>query len=288
MAEGQEAAAPSTPDVPVAVFEGGGTPPPEAPVAGSTPAPDASPAPKDAPEGEAKPWWQTVGEGKYKSEEEAVKGFSEFGKTVREKAAEAKAAAEKAASLEEWKKGVEPMFGAPVGEDGKPAPYELKLPDGVELDPTIRKGWEDFLREKNLSPAVAQEAFDRVILPIETGRELGQREYERARTIEALGGGDEAVASAAATAAFAWAAQALGDDEAAIEDLRECGGVGAAINTIARLAAKATNIPMGTGSASGAPATQAEIDAILADPRGMADPANAAKVEAFYKNQYPG
>ena len=270
--------APAAP-ITVAVFDKGDPTPPAAstPEAGKpAPAVDATAPAADATPAEAKAWWQEIGNGKFKDEGEAKKGIGELYGMATKNAKALKEAEDR------WK-GVENWFGAPMAEDGKtPGEYAINLPEGVTLDPVAKQGWEKYCRDNNLSNAKAQEVFDSVVLPIEAGRELGQREYERDRTIAALGAGDEAVATAASNAAFAWAAQGLASlGEDAIEDLRECGGVGAAINTIARLHAKFAGISMGRGDGGSATITEAEYNKIMADPRGLADPVNAAKATAF-------
>jgi hypothetical protein len=285
MAEGSAAA------VAVEVFQGD-APADTTPDAGSTPAPAVSegkptdtkepPTPEAKPEGDPPPWWERVAKGKWKNEDEALKGYAESSKEARAKAKEAEDATKKAAELETQWNGVATWFGAPKDEAGQDLPYDIKLPEGAELDPAARDGWEKYLRTQNVSNAKAQEVFDSVILPLEAGRELGRREYERERVVEALGGGDKAVAEAAAIEAFGWAAGVLGDNEAAIEDLRECGAIGAATNTLARLRAAMTGVTMGRSSGGGTGVLdKAGYEAILKEPNSMNDPAKAAKVSEY-------
>lgn len=265
-----ETAAPS----PVPLFAG--DPPAEA-AAPESAAPAAEAKADDAPA----PWWERAVPGKWKSEEEALKGYSESSKEARRLADEAKSAAEKAKALEEQYGAVAPLFGAPVDADGKPVAYDLKVPEGVELDPVLREGAEEFFRKNNFSLGMAQQALDDVILPMEAGRELGAREYERGRVVEELGGGDPAVAKKLAEEAFNWAGQYFADDPKAVEDLQELASFGAGVLTLHRLREIATGIAPGKslGGASGLDADG--YASIIKTPGWEHDSAKLSKVMEY-------
>lgn len=233
------------------------------------------------------PWWERAVPGKWKSEEEALKGYSESSKEARRLSDEAKSAAEKAKTLEEQYGAVAPLFGAPVDADGNPLAYDLKVPEGVELDPVLREGAEDFFRKNNFSLSMAQQALDDVLLPMEAGRELGAREYERLRVVQELGGGDVAVAKKLAEEAFNWAGSQFVDNPNAVEDLQELCAIAAGVNTLHRLREINAGIAPGKSAGAGAALDEAGYQAMLRTPGWEHDDAMSARVLAYAANKAP-
>lgn len=247
----------------------------------AAPAAEAAAAPAAKAEEAPAPWWERAVPGKWKTEEEALKGYSESSKEARRLADEAKQVAEKAKALEEQYGAVAPLFGAPVDADGKPVAYDLKVPEGVELDPVLREGAEEFFRKNNFSLAMAQQALDDVLLPMEAGRELGVREYERNRVVEELGGGDVEVAKKLAEEAFNWAGGYFANDPKAVEDLQELCSFGAGVLTLHRLREIVAGVAPGRSVGSASALDAEGYASIIKTPGWEHDSAKLAKVAEY-------
>lgn len=218
---------------------------PEAAPAQDAPAEAAADAAKPDPASDyEQPWLKDVFGGKYRKVADLEKGYSESSKQARE----FKKAAEEAA--QRWQ-AVEGLIGAPVDEKGEPLPYDLKLPEGVEIDPELMRQAEGLLRKHNLSGKFAQDAFESFILPWQAGLEMGMREIAKENVVKTLGGGDEAVAKQTATRALQWAAGLLGDDAEALDRLRGCTASDDALITLASLHAAMNGVSMGASTGAG-------------------------------------
>jgi len=206
------------------------------------------------------PWWEKAVPGKWKTEDDALKGYRESSREAREKADEAKALAEKATGLEARIGG---LLGAPKGEDGKAVPYTFELPEGVTLDadhPLLGK-LNEIGQTLDLAPSVLQPLVA-AYLEHEAGTEHGRRENEAARLTKALGDDEKVAAEVKET--FAWASGLLGED--AIDDLREAGSLAATILTLSRLRKAMTETGIGRGTAPDAGAGKAALESWLATP----------------------
>lgn len=237
------------------------------------------------------PWWERAVPGKWKDEDSAIKGYAESSKEARRLADEFKAASEKAADLEGKWKGIESLIGAPVDAEGKPAPYDIKLPEGASVDPVLKGMAENFMREHNLSGDFAQKAFEGIFVNYESAIEHGLRELEKDTWVKALGDGDEAAATARAKDGFAWAARFFASDPDKLETLRECGNRGAAVNVLAWLKDEITRVgpgrSMGTDDAI-AFATSSDREKAISDPRYNKDQAYTDSVNLKLNAAFPG
>lgn len=194
---------------------------------------------------EASPsWWDRVAKGKWKTEEDAIKGYSESSREARDQK-------KRADDAEARWKAHEGLVGAPVDAEGKPAPYDFKTPEGVEMMPELLEAAQATFREMNMAPPAAQKIMD-LHLAVEAGIEEGRRMVERDFVVQHLGAGDEAVAKAQINEALAWARATLGED--AEELLTGNGGVssyGKALVVLQKLHAIAKGASMGAGSGTG-------------------------------------
>lgn len=223
------------------LFEDGGeATTPEAATPDAPATPEANPAEGDGYEHEA---LKGMFKGKYKTFADIEKGYSESSKQARE----FQTAAEKAE--ERWK-AIEPIIGAPVDAEGKPAPYDFKVPEEVTIMPELMDAFQADLREMNLGPAVGQKVLDRYIA-VEAGMETARREVERDFVVQTLGAGDEAVAKAAVNETLTWVRSTLGDAPEIEEMLTGNGGAasyGKTLTILAQLRARMNGASMGASS----------------------------------------
>lgn len=254
---------------------------PEAAAAPEASAPEASAKAAD-PDGYEHEALKSLFKGKYKTFADIEKGYSESSKQARE----FKTAAEKAE--ERWK-AIEPIIGAPVDAEGKPAPYDFKLPEEVTIVPELMEAFQNDLREMNLGPAVGQKVLDRYIA-VEAGMETARRELERDFVVQQLGGGEESVAKAAVGETLAWVRSVLGDSPE-IEDLLTTPGAtssyGKPLALLHHLRAAMTGAKLGASSGTGA-FGKADYDALMqkAATRGL-NHDEAAKVAAYLNSAFP-
>lgn len=259
------------------------TPAPEAATPAATPEAAAKPeTPSADPDGYEHEALKSLFKGKYKTFADIEKGYSESSKQARE----FKTAAEKAE--ERWKMA-EGVIGAPVDEEGKPAPYDFKLPEEVTIVPELMEAFQKDLRDMNLAPSVGQKVLDRYVA-VEAGMESARRDMERDFVVQQIGGGDEAVAAAAVGETLAWVRQVLGDSPE-IEDLLTSNGAtssyGKPLALLHHLRAAMTGAKLGASSGTGA-FGKADYDALMqkAATRGL-NHDEAAKIAAYLNSAYP-
>lgn len=236
-------------------------------------------APAADPDGYEAPWLKDVLGGKYKTKADIEKGYGESSKQARE----FKKAADEAEAR--WK-GVEGIVGAPVGEDGKPAPYAFELPDGTELMPELMEAFQADLRELNLAPAVGQRVLNRY-LAVEAGIEEGRRTVERDFVVQQIGAGDEGVAKAQVGAALEWARGLLGDSPDVEEMLTGNGGIssyGKSLAVLCQLHARQSGVSLGSSSGTGG-FGDADYQALLS--KGHLTGEEAAKVASYLNSKFP-
>lgn len=233
-------------------------------------------------------WLKTFAGGKYRTIEAASKGYDEFGKLVQTKAAALKELEAKVGDYEAKVKGTEGILGAPVDSEGKPAPYEFKMPEGVEMDSTLKTAFEEFCRGANLSNAVAQKALEDVVIPWEAGSEVGRREAEKAIVVEALGG-DEQIAAKVVADTFEWASSLFGGDKDKIERLQNgLGKYGEAILALADLREALTGVSVGRGTGGVGGLDEAGYQEMLRDPNWMYNEAKTARVMEYLERRNQG
>lgn len=242
----------------------------------------AAPEAKGDPDGYEHEALKGLFKGKYKTFADIEKGYSESSKQARE----FKTAAEKAE--ERWK-AVEPIIGAPVDAEGKPAPYDFKLPEEVTIIPELMEAFQADLREMNLGPAVGQKVLDRYIA-VEAGMEEGRRTVEKDFVVQQLGAGDEKVAAAAVNETLAWVRSVLGDAPE-IEDLLTSPGAtssyGKPLALLHQLRAAMTGAKLGASSGT-SNFGKADYDALMqkAAKSGLSGE-EAAKVAAYLNSAFP-
>jgi hypothetical protein len=263
--------------------DGGGTPtPPPATPAATLDTAKVTPAAADGGDGYEFPWLKEAVGGKYKTTSDFVQGYSESSKQARE----FKKAADEAS---ERLKALEGIVGAPKGEDGKPAPYQFALPEGVELMPELMDAFQGDLREMDLSPAVGQRILNRY-MEVEAGVEHGRREVEKGFVVKELGAGDESVAVAAVNESLAWARQMLGDAPEVEDLLTSPGGVssyGKSLVALARLRSAVMGGTMGASSGTGA-FGEAEYQAALAKQvTGRLSSEEESRMVAYLNARHP-
>lgn len=234
------------------------------------------------------PWWERAVPGKWKTEEDALKGYAESSREARRLADEAKAASEKIADFEKLTQGV---IGAPVDEDGKPTDYQFKLPEGAEFQPELLGKLTEFARARNLSQDVMQSAINDIVLPWQIGLEMGMREHEKAASQAYFGTGEDDRAFGKALGGLRdWAASMLQDLGAeALDDLDMAGNSAAAIKTLDRLRQRISGATIGRGQhvAGGGLIGKAEYDSITSAPGWQNDQASVAKVVAYLNATAP-
>lgn len=263
-----------------------------APAAKDDAKPDKEAAPK-ADEAPA-PWWERVAKGKWKSEDEALKGYAESSKEARAKAKEAEEAAAKAAAFEERWNGVATLIGAPVDKEGKEAPYAFTLPEGASVMPEAMAAFEAHLRAKNLSQAYGQELLESVAIPYAAGLELGFREAEQAVVIEELGAGNKEVAAALAAEAWQWATAQVPKDhperDKVINAIREASGTSSGVLALHYLRGVLAGVSPGQGgnSMGGGQIDEAAYKKIIGDSGWYNDKDKAAQVEEYLNRVSPG
>ena len=233
-------------------------------------------------------WLKEFAGGKYQTVEAAFKGYNDFGDLVKKKSSMIEELEAKTADLEGRWKTAEGILGAPVNDKGEPAPYDLKLPEGGEFDPTLKGAFEEFCRAHNLSNAVAQKALDDVVIPWEAGTEAGRREVEKSIVVNALGGGDEAVAAKAVAETFDWASGLLGGDKEKIDRLQNgLGKYGDAILALADLREALTGVTIGKSSGGAAGLDSDGYQAIISSPGWQYDQAKMARVVEYLNRSNP-
>ena len=254
-------------------------------VAVATPGEDSTAA---APGDYEEEWLKDFAGGKYRTKADAIKGYDEFGKLVQSKSAAAKELEAKATQLEERWKTAEQILGAPLDDEGNPKPYDLKLPEGGTFDESLRGAFEGFCRKNNLSNAVAQQALEEIVIPWEAGGEVGRREAEKAMVVEALGGGDEAVAGKVVGDLFEWASGYLGGDKEKISRLENgIGKYGDAIMALADLREAMTGVSVGRGTGGVSGLDQSGYEAIIASPNWQNDYAKMEQVVRYLNAKHP-
>ena len=261
------------------------TTPPEAAPEGDSAAQAEGQLPHESYETE---WLKVFAGGKYATLEAANKGYDDFGRLIQERSAALKELESKVGDYEAKVKGTEGILGAPVDSEGKPVPYEFKMPDGVEMDPTLKTAFEEFCRGANLSNAVAQKALEDVVIPWEAGSEVGRREAEKAIVVEALGG-DEQVAAKVVADTFEWASSLFGGDKDKIERLQNgLGKYGEAILALADLREALTGVSVGRGTGGVGGLDEAGYQEMLRDPNWMYNEAKTARVMEYLERRQQG
>ena len=213
------------------------------------------------------PWYERAVPGRWKNEDEAIKGVTASTTEGKRLAAELAAAQER---IKPW----EAMHGAPKDAEGKPAPYEFALPEGTDLDADFKTEFEAFCHERDWSKSEAETALKR-FLPWFLGEEVGKRETS-AETMAAIFGAEPEKQEAGRAQLEQWAGRlGLGRDEQAVADWIECGRNPAALRTIARLHAGGSGGTIGRSDGSGSGTYDLSSDssrqAIMASERFKTD-----------------